>query len=92
MIKKEYGKVGDRLSNSTLFLALCMLPHVLKSKWWFYIDDLNEDWSGLTNFGKFLSGMVFAHAGVTCFKGKQKEEYQRNTNRKRISLRSQLQC
>ena len=47
---KEYKQIGDLQSSSTLYMVVDKLPQVLKAKWWFYIDDKDEDWPDLIMF------------------------------------------
>ena len=88
-VLKEYKHIGDLQSSSTLYMAVDKLPQVLKEKWWFYVDDKDEDWPDLFMFAKWLSRMAFVHEGFSAFKGERKEEDRRNTNReKRFSKTS----
>ena len=80
-VLKEYKHIGDLQSSLTLYMAVDKLPQVLKEKWWFYVDDKDEDWPDLTMFEKWLSRMAFVHEGFSSFKGEQKEEDRRNTNK-----------
>ena len=85
-VLKKYKQIGDLQSSSTLYMAVDKLPQVLKEKWWFYVDDKDEDWLDLIMFEKWLSRIAFVHEGFSAFKGKRREEDQRSTNRdKRFS-------
>ena len=87
-VLKEYKHIGDLQSSSTLYMAVDKLPQVLKEKWWFYVDDKDDDWPDLIMFEKWLSRMAFVHEGFSSFKGEQKED-RHNTNReKRFSKTS----
>ena len=78
-------------SKSTRRLVICnqarhsmaadKLPHVLKEKWWVYVDDNDEDWTDLITFKKWLSRRAFVHEGFPAFKGERREEDQRSPNR-----------
>ena len=46
-VLKEYKQIGDLQSRSTLYIAVDKLPQDLKEKWWFYVDDEDEDWPDL---------------------------------------------
>ena len=81
---KEYKQFGDLQSSSTLYMAVDKLPQALKEKWWFYIDDKDEDWSGLILFEKWLSRIAFVHKGFSTFKGERREEDGRGTNRDKL--------
>ena len=88
-VLKEYKQIGDLQSSSTLYMAVDKLPQVLKEKWWFYVDDKDEDWPDLIMFEKWLSRMACVHEGFSAFKGERKDEDRRSTNRdKRFSKTS----
>ena len=70
-------------------MAVDKVPQVLKEKWWFYIDDKDDDWPDLIMFEKWLSMIAFVHEGFSAFKGERREEDRRSTNRdKRFSKTS----
>ena len=69
---KEYKHIGDLQSSSTLYKAVDKLPQVLEEKWWFYIDDKDEDWPDLIIFEKWLSRIAFAHKN--CQLSRESEE------------------
>ena len=48
---KEYKQIGDLQSSLTLYMAVDKLPQVFKERWWFYVDDKDEDWPNLIKFG-----------------------------------------
>ena len=81
-VLKEYKHIGDLQSSSTLYMAVDKLPQVLKEKWWFYVDDKDEDWPDLIMFEKWLSRLAFVHEGFSAFKGERKED-RRNANREK---------
>ena len=88
-VLKEYKQIGHLQSSSTLYMAVDKLPQVLKEKWWFYVDDKDEDWPDLILFEKWLSRIAFVHEGFSAFKGERREEDRRSTNRdKRFSKTS----
>ena len=78
---KQYKQIGDLQSSRTLFLAVDKLPQVPKKKWWFYVDDKDEDWPGLIMFENRLSKMEFVHGKFLAFKGERREDDRRGTNR-----------
>ena len=85
-VLKEYKQIVDLQSSSTLYMAVDNLPQVLKEKWWFYVDDKNED---LILFEKWLSRIAFVHEGFSAFKGERREDDRNGTNRdKRFSKTS----
>ena len=70
-------------------MAVDKLPQVLKEKWWFCVDDKDEDWPDLIMFENWLSRIAFVHKGFSAFKGERREEDRRSTNRdKRFSKTS----
>ena len=86
---KKYKQIGDLQSSSTPHMAVDKLPQVLKDKWWFYADDNDEDWPDIIIFEKWLSRIAFVREGFSAFKGEQREEDRRSTNRdKRFSKKS----
>ena len=97
-VLKEYKHFGDLQSSSTLYLAFDKLPQFLEEKWWFCVDDIDEDRPDLIMFEKWRSRMAFVDEGFSAFKGERKEEERRNTNREKrfsktsnFSVRSNLQ-
>ena len=90
-VLKEYKQIGDLQSSSTLYMAVDKFPQLLKEKWWFYVDDKDEDWPDLILFEKWLSRTVFVHEGFSAFKGERREQDWRSTNRdKRFSKTSNV--
>ena len=70
-------------------MAIDKLAQVLKEKWWFYVDDKDEDWPDLIMFEKWLSRIASVHDGFSAFKGERREEDRRSTIRdKRFSKTS----
>ena len=94
-VLKEYKHIGDLRSSSTLYMAVDKLPQVLKEKWWFYVDDKDEDWPDLIMFEKWLSRMAFVHEGFSAFKGNAKKKTdatkieKNNSRRHRTSVQVQ---
>ena len=79
-VLKEYKQIGDLQSSLTLYMPVDKLPQLLKEKWWFYVDDKNEDWPDL----KWLSAIAFAQEGFSAFKGERREEDRRSTSRETV--------
>ena len=82
-VLKEYKQIGDLQSSSTLYMAVKNLPQVLKEKWWFCVDDKDEDWPDLILFKKWLSRVAFVHEGFQPLREseeKKAEEAQIETN------------
>ena len=48
-------------------MAADKLHQVLKWKWWFYVDDKDEDWLDLIMFEKWLSRVAFVYEAFTPF-------------------------
>ena len=70
-------------------MAVDKLPQVLKEKWWFYVDDKDEDRPDLIMFEKWLSRIAFVHEGFSAFKEERGEKDRRSTKRdKRFSTTS----
>ena len=79
-VLKEYTQIGDLQPSSTHY-GSGKLPQVLKEKWWFYVDDKDEDWPDLIKFEKWLSRIAFVHEMFSLYKGERNEEDRRSTNR-----------
>ena len=73
-VLKEYKQIGDLQSSSTSYMAVDKLSQVLKEKWWFYVDDKDEDWPDLIMSENWLSRIAFVHEGFSAFKGERREE------------------
>ena len=71
---KEYEQIGDLQSSSTLYMIVDKIPQIIKEKWWFYVDDKDEDWPDLIMFEKWLSRTAFLHEAFSVFKGERREE------------------
>ena len=54
-------------------MAVEKLPPILKEKWWFYVDEKDEDWPDLIMFEKWLGRMAFVHEGFSSFKDEKKQ-------------------
>ena len=72
---------ADWQSSSTLYMAVNKLPHVLKEKWWYYVDDKDDDWPDLVMSKPWLSRMALVHEGFSAFKEKRIREDRRSTKR-----------
>ena len=66
-------------------MAVDKLHQVLKEKWWFYVDDKEQDWLDLILFEKWLSRIALVHERFSVFKAEQREEVRRGTNRDKRS-------
>ena len=53
---EEYKQIGYLQSKSTLSMAVDKLPQVLQEKWWFHVDDKDENWRDLIMVEEWLSG------------------------------------
>ena len=82
-VLKEYKQLGDLKSSSTLRMAVEKLPPILKEKWWFYVDEKDEDWPDLIMFEKWLGRMAFVHEGFSSFKDERSKDDRRNFNKDR---------
>ena len=83
------SKITWRLVQARHYTAVEKLPQFLKEKWWFYVDDRDEDCPDSIMFEKWLSRIAFLHEGFSAFKGERREEDRKSTNRdKRFSKTS----
>ena len=57
---KHYKYEGDLRFSSSLQIAAGKFPPNLKEKWWFYVDETNEDRPDLYLLEKWLSRISFA--------------------------------
>ena len=60
-VLKQYIYEGDLRSSSTLQVAIEKLPPNLKEKWFFFVDECQEDRPDLTLLEKWLARMAFVH-------------------------------
>ena len=88
-VLKHYKYEGDLRSGATLQIAIEKLPPNLKEKWWFYVDETNEDRPDLCLLENWLSRMSFLYEGISQPTGERKEVHRRNANKtKRFSKSS----
>ena len=76
-----------------MYIAVDKLPQVLNEKWWFYVDEEDEEceeWPDLNIFDEWLSTMIFMYEGFSAFKGERREEDRRSTNT--VLQNIELQC
>ena len=73
-VLKEYKQIGGLQSSSTLYMAVDNLPQILKEKWWFFVEDKDEDWPDLIMFEKWLSRIAILHEVFSAFKGERRGE------------------
>ena len=87
-VLKEYKQIGDCNRARHCLWQYKNYPK-FSEKWWFFVDDKDEDWPDLIMFKKWLSRIAFVHEEFSAFKGERKEEDRRSTNRdKRFSKAS----
>ena len=84
-VLKLCKKIGDLQSSSTIYMAVDKLPQDLEEKWWFYVNDKDEDCLDLIMFEKWLSKMAFVHERLSAFKGEQREDRRSTNGDKRFS-------
>ena len=90
-VLKQYNYEGDLQSSSTLQVATEKLPPNLKEKWFFFVDECQEDRPDLTLLEKWLARMAFVHEGMTSTKSERKEDDRPNANKeKRFSKSSNI--
>ena len=58
-------------------MAVDKLPHNLKEKWWFHVDNKDEDWPDLVMFEKWLARMTFLLASFSIYEEEQKVDDQK---------------
>ena len=80
-VLKHYKYEGDLRSSATLQIAIEKLPPTLKEKWWFYVDETNEDRPDLCLLENWLSRMSFVYEGMSQPTGERKEDHRRNANK-----------
>ena len=90
-VLKQYNYEGDLQSSSTLQVAIEKLPPNLKEKWFFFVDECQEDGPDLTLLEKWLARMAFVHEGMPSTKSERKEDDRLNANKeKRFSKSSNV--
>ena len=73
-VLKQYNYAGDLRSSLTLQVAIKKLPLHLKEKWFFFVDECQEDRPDLTFLEKWLARMAFVHEGMPSTKSERKED------------------
>ena len=68
-------------SSATLQIAIEKLRPNLKEKWWFYVDETNEDRPDLCLLENWLSRISFVYEGMSQPAGERKEYHRRNANK-----------
>ena len=90
-VLKQYNYEGDLHSSLTLQVAIEKLPPNLKEKWFFFVDECQEDIPDLTLLEKWLARMAFVHEGMPSTKSDRKEDDRPNANKeKRFSKSSNI--
>ena len=87
-VLKQYNYEGDLRSSSTLQVAIEKLPPNLKEKWFFFVDECQEDRPDLNLLEKWLARMVFVHEGMPSTKSERKEDDRPNANKEKRFLKS----
>ena len=82
-VLKQYIYEGDLRSSSTLQVAIEKLPPNLKEKWFFFVDECQEDRPDLTPLEKWLARMAFVHEGMPSTKSERKEDDRPNANKEK---------
>ena len=82
-VLKQYNYKGDLRSSSTLQVAIEKLPPNLKEKWFFFVDECQEDRTDLTLLEKWLARMAFVHEGMPSTKSERKEDDRPNANKEK---------
>ena len=69
-------------------MAIEKLPPNLKEKWFFFVDECQEDRPDLTLLEKWLARMAFVHEGMSSTKSERKEDDRPNANKEKLFLKS----
>ena len=83
IVLKQYNYEGDLCSSSTLQVAIEKLPPNLKEKWFFFVDECQEDRPDLILLEKWLARMAFVHEGMPSTKSERKEDDRPKANKKK---------
>ena len=89
-VLKHYKYEGDLRSSATLQIAIEKLPPNLKEKWWFYVDESNEDRPDPCLLENWLSRMAFVYEGMSQPTGERKEDHRRNRTKPSSSLNPRI--
>ena len=90
-VLKQYHFEGEQRSSSTLQMAIEKLPPKLREKWFFFVDECQEDRPDLTLLEKWLARVAFVLEGMPSTKSEQKEDDRPNANKeKRFSKSSNI--
>ena len=87
-VLKQYNYEGNLRSSSTLQVAIEKLPPNLKEKWFFSVDQCQEDRPDLNLLEKWLTRMAFVHEGIASTKSERKEDDRQNANKEKQFLKS----
>ena len=82
-VLKQYNYEGDLRSSSKLQVAIEKLPPNLKEKWFFFVDECQQDRSDLILLEKWLAQMAFVHEGMPSTKSERKEDDRPNANKEK---------
>ena len=69
-------------------MAIEKLPSNFKEKWFFFVDECQEDRTDLTPHVKWLTQMAFVHEGMPLTKSEWKEDDQPKANKENPFLKS----
>ena len=84
-VLKQYNYEGDLRSSSTLQVAIEKLPPNLKEKWFFFVDECQEDRPDLTLLEKWLAMNAI---NMPSTKSERKEDNRPNANKEKRFLKS----
>ena len=91
-VLEQYIYEGDLRSSSTLEVAIEKLPQNLKEKWFFFVDECQEDRPDLTLLEKWLARMSFVHEGMPSTKSERKEDDRQKANKEKRFLKLSNVC
>ena len=86
IVLKQYNYEGDLRSSSTLQVATKKLPPNLKEKWFFFVDECQEDRPDLILLEKWLARVAFVHKGMPSTKCERKEDDRPKANKEKRFL------
>ena len=87
-VLKLYNYEGDLRSSSTFQVAIEKLHPNLKQKWFFFVDECQEDRPDLNLLEKWLAQMAVVHGGMPSNKSERKEDDRPNANKEKQFLKS----
>ena len=82
-VLKQYNYESDLRSSSTLQVAIEKLLPNLKEKWFFFVDEYQEDRPDPIFLEKWLARMAFVHERMPSIKSERKEDDRPKANKEK---------